>query len=222
MMLATLLLSGCAVAAFGQDAAGEGAAAHSTTTLFFARTGQSLTAPYAGTLHYLEFLQIRNRWIYPDIGYIDFAHNNYREIFIGGGRTLIDNKFASWDQELMYLQATGPAAHSASYLQPWSMLRLHFAPKLSSEIVYFPYFPLNQAAGFHHVLERAKLEYSVNKRWKFGPGYAGGNVPGGSWVSRPFVTTTISTAAGAFEFWLQRIPSGAQIQVRYALVHTSR
>lgn len=81
--------------------------AHRNT--FFARTGESLASPPIGVIHYLEFLQIRNRWIYPDIGYVDFAHNNYREFFIGGGRTLIDNKLASWDQELLYLQATGSA-----------------------------------------------------------------------------------------------------------------
>jgi len=95
---------------FAQGAAPEKeTAAAPTETLFFARTGESLASPPIGVIHYLEFLQIRNRWIYPDIGYVDFAHNNYREFFIGGGRTLIDNKLASWDQELLYLQATGSA-----------------------------------------------------------------------------------------------------------------
>lgn len=191
------------------------------TTLFFARTGQSLTGPYIGTIHYAEFLQIRNRWIYPDIGYVDFAHGDYREAFIGGGRTLIDTKFVSWDQELLYVQATGPAAGSARYLQPWSMLRLRIAPKLTSETVYFAYFPLNHTARFHQVIERAKVEYAVRKRWKIGAGYAGSD-PNGPWVNKPLITTTISTRAGSFELWLQKIPSGAQVELRYALVHAPR
>src|ERR1700680_1298952 len=120
-----------------------------TESFFLARSGESLASPHIGIIHYLEFFQIRNRWIYPDIGYVDFAHNNYREFFIGGGRTLTENKIATWDQELLYVQATGPAARGAAYLQPWSMLRVRFTPKLTNETVYFVYFPLNDAARFH-------------------------------------------------------------------------
>jgi hypothetical protein len=40
-------------------------------------------------------------------------------------------------------------------------------------------------------------------------------------VNKPFLTTTISTLAGAFEFWLQKIPAGGQVEVRYTLVDTS-
>ncbi len=187
-----------------------------------ARTSESLVTPHIGTLHYLEFFQIRDKWIYPDIGYVDFAHGNYHEFFIGGGRTLYDGKYASWDQELLYLQATGAAAGSAAYLQPWSMLRVRFTPKFTNETVYFLYLPLSDSARFHHVLERAKFEYAVKKSWKIGAGYAGVQLPGAAWVSKPLLTTTISTRAGAFEFWLQKIPGGEQVEVRYALVHASR
>jgi len=223
-MFAALLCLCSAVMSFAQDAAPDGngdAKAEPTVSFFFARTGESLVRPYIGTIHYLEFFQTRKRWIYPDIGYVDFAHGNYREFFIGGGRTLIDNKIASWDQELEYVQATGPAAHSARYLQPWSMLRVRFTPKLTSETVYFGYFPLNDSAQIHHVIERAKLEYALKKRWKIGAGYAGVKFSGVPWVNKPLITTTISTRAGAFEFWLQRIPGGEQVEVRYALIHTS-
>jgi len=187
-----------------------------------ARTGGTVIGPYVGTLHFLEFFQVRNRWIYPDLGYVDFAHGNYREFFMGGGRTLIENKIATWDQELLYVQATGPAAKSARYLQPWSMLRLRYTPKWRSEFVYFAYFPLSDSAHIHHVIERAKLEYVLKKPWKVGVGYAGVKYPGVAWVNKPFLTTTVSTRAGAFEFWLQRIPAGAQVEIRYTLIHTSR
>ena len=219
---ATLLCLGCSITTFAQGAApDEDTSATPTKTFFEARTGESLNSPHIGIIHYLEFFQIRKRWIYPDIGYVDFAHGNYREFFIGGGRTLIDNKIATWDQELLYVQATGPAAASARYLQPWSMLRVRFTPKFTSETVYFAYFPLNDSAHIHHVLERAKFEYALKKHWKIGAGYAGVKFSGVPWVNKPLLTTTISTKAGGFEFWLQKIPGGEQVEIRYALVHTS-
>jgi hypothetical protein len=219
----TFLCLGCSITTFAQGAApDEDTSATPTKSFFEARTGESLNSPHIGIIHYLEFFQIRKKWIYPDIGYVDFAHGNYREFFIGGGRTLIDNKIATWDQELLYVQATGPAAASARYLQPWSMLRVRFTPKFTSETVYFAYFPLNDSAHIHHVLERAKFEYALKKHWKIGAGYAGVKFPGVPLVNKPLLTTTISTKAGAFELWLQKIPGGEQIEFRYALIHVSR
>ena len=111
---ATLLL-GYAVSGFAQDPpADEKAPPKPTETLFFARSGESLIGPYTATIHYLEFLQIRNKWIVPDVGYIDFGHGNYREYYICGGRTLFDNKYASFDQELLYLGTSGSAAAGAN------------------------------------------------------------------------------------------------------------
>ena len=223
-MFAALLCLCGAGTSFAQDAAPNlngDTAVEPTKTFFMARAGENLSGPYVGTIHYLEFFQIRKRWIYPDIGYVDFSHGNYRELFIGGGRTLYDGKFATWDQELLYVQAMGPAAASARYLQPWSMLRVRFTPKWTNETVYFAYFPLNDSAHIHHVFERVKFEYALKKRWKIGVGYAGVKLQGVPWVNKPLITTTISTRAGAFEFWLQRIPGGEQVEVRYELIHAS-
>lgn len=223
-IFAALLCLCSTVTSFAQDGTPDkngDTTAPPTKSFFLARTGERVNAPQIGIIHYLEFFQIRKKWIYPDIGYVDFAHDNYREFFVGGGRTLYDGKFATWDQELLYLQATGPAARSASYLQPWSMVRVRFAPMLTSETVYFLYFPLNDTARFHQVIERAKLEYALKKRWKVGAGYAGTKPVGGKWLNKPFLTTTISTKAGAFEFWLQRIPGGEQVEARYVLIHAS-
>jgi hypothetical protein len=222
LKFAALVCLACANTGFAQDVApDENTPAAPTKTFFMARAGERIETPHIGIIHYLEFFQIRKKWIYPDVGYVDFAHGNYREFFIGGGRTLIDNKIATWDQELLYVQATGPTAGSAGYLQPWSMLRVRFTPKLTSETVYFPYLPLNDPARFHQVIERAKLEYALKKRWKVGAGYAGTKPVGGRCANKPFLTTTVSTKAGAFEFWLQKIPAGVQVEIRYALVLTS-
>ena len=221
--LAVLVHFACAAAAFAQNAAPTAdSPASPTLTFFLARTAQRLDSSFAGTFHYLEFFQVRHRWIYPDVGYVDFGHNNYREFFVGGGRTLIENKWASWDLELLYDQALGPAAHSAAYLQPFTILRLFFTPKLSGDAEYFAYLPLNDSAKFHQVLERAKLDYAVKRRWKIGAGYSGVNPPGAPWQNKPFVSTTISTKAGEFEFWLEKIPAGGQVELRYRLVHKSR
>jgi len=105
---AALLCLGCAVTSFAQGGApDEDTAAAPTKTFFMGRAGESLETPHIGLIHYLEFFQIRKKWIYQDIGYVDFAHGSYREFFIGGGRTLVDNKIATWDQELLYVRATG-------------------------------------------------------------------------------------------------------------------
>ena len=220
---AGLLCLGCAVAGFAQDTPpGEDAPAEPTKTFFLARSGEGLQTPHIQIIHYLEFFQERKKWIVPDIGYVDFGHGNYREFYIGGGRALIDNRRATWEQELLYVQATGPAAHGAAYLQPWSLVRLRFTPKLTSEASFFAYFPVNDPGRFHQVLERAKLEYALKKPWKVGAGYAESKPVGQRWGNKPFLTTTLSTKEGAFEFWLQKIPAGAQIEIRYVLVHTSR
>jgi hypothetical protein len=218
----------CALTSFAQDPppAGQKPEREPTTTLFFARTGEStgesLLGPYTAAIHYLEFLQIRNRWILPDIGYINFGHGNYHEYYVGGGRSLIENRYTSFDQELLYLGTAGSAAGGAKYLQPWSMLRVRFTPKFTNETVYFLYLPVNHSARFHQVLERAKFEYALQRHWKIGAGYAGVKLPGAFLINKPLLTTTISTKAGAFEFWLQKVPGGAEVQLRYALVYTSR
>ncbi|MBS1841605.1 MAG: hypothetical protein JSS69_00930 [Acidobacteria bacterium] len=174
-----------------------------------------------GTYHFLELLQFRGNWIYPDVGYIDFAHGNYRELFVGAGRTLHKGKRLTLTEELYFVQATGPAAKSARYLWPWTLVQLRFTRKFTSETLYFPYLPLNNSGHIQHVLERSKFEYAVTESWQVGVGYGGYKFADSEWQHKPFLTTTLSTRAGAFELWLQKLPDGAQIQLRYALLHSS-
>jgi hypothetical protein len=156
----------CALTCLAQDPppAGKKPEREPTTTLFFARTGEStgesLLGPYTAAIHYLEFLQIRDRWILPDIGYINFGHGNYHEYYIGGGRTLIENRYTSFDQELLYLGTAGSAAGGAKYLQPWSMLRVRFTPKFTNETVYFLYLPVNRV----HIAEALENRSGLCRR----------------------------------------------------------
>jgi hypothetical protein len=207
----------CAFHSFGQDATGT--SERSTTTIFLARTGEQIESPPSATYHFLELLQMRGRWVYPDVGYIDFARNDYREGFIGAGAMLLHNKRVTLIEELYFDQAFGSAAQSARYLQPWTMLQLRFTPKFTNETVYFPYLPLNSSGRIQQVLERSKFEYAVKKAWKAGMGYGGYRYGGLEWQNKPFLTTTLSSAAGDFEFWLQKLPGGAEVQLRYQLVH---
>ena len=192
-----------------------------TVSILSVRTGVRTDAPHSGTYHYVEFFQLRGNWIYPDFGYIDFNGTGYREVSVGAGRTLYHSDRATIAEELYFDQAVGPDAKSARYLQPWTLVDLNITKKLTTETVYFPYLPLNQSARIQHVLERAKVEYQVAKHVKVGGGYAGYKYGDGEWQSKPMIATTVSTKAGSFEFWLQKMPGGGQVQIRYTLVHTA-
>jgi len=189
-----------------------------TTTVVLAREGQRFSPQSTATLHYLEGFQIRHRWVLPDVGYIDFGHGDYREVFMGGGYTLFDGKRVSLVEEGLFVQASGSGANQARYAMPWTMLQLHLTDKFSGEAVYFPYIPLNNSGRKQHVLERAKVERKIANRWKAGAGLGGYKFADQAWSNRPFITTTFSTRWGDWEFWLQRLPENKpQFQIRYAI-----
>jgi len=189
-------------------------------TVVMALAGERTDSDPISTYHFVEVFQVRGKWIYPDIGYVDFGHNNYREFFAGGGYTLYKSKRITAIGELLYGQSLGPAAHSARWLIPWTELQYRFTSKLGVEASYFAYAPLNSTAIVQHVLERVKLEYKIKNRWKIGAGYGGKHVENKPWQNKPFLTTTIITKGGDFEFWLQRLPQNIfQVQIRYKLVH---
>jgi hypothetical protein len=189
-----------------------------TTIIVLGREGQRLSTQSTATLHYLEGFQVRHRWVLPDVGYIDFGHSDYREVFMGGGYTLYDGKHISLVEEGLFVQASGSSANQARYVMPWTMIQYHLTEKLGGEAVYFPYIPLNESARKQHVLERAKLERKISNRWKAGAGLGGYKFGDQAWSNRPFITTTISTKWGDWEFWLQRLPENKpQFQIRYAI-----
>jgi hypothetical protein len=217
MVVVLLRLIRCCI-----GSAGEGDQKSPVRSILIARTGEQFQAPHVLTYHLLEFEQDRGRWIFPDFGAVDYGHGDYREVFLGAGVTDFHNKFATLTQELYFVQDTGGAAHSARYLWPWPVFDLRFNPRLTSRVVFYPCIPLNRAAKAEYDIDHAKMEYAVNQRFTVGGGYSSSKSKGSAWVNKPFFTTTVTTREGAFEFWLQRMPGGGQLQVRYTLVHEGR
>jgi hypothetical protein len=209
-------LAACAGVTFaqGQDSAPK------TATIVMARWGERAESPAINTYHFAEVFQVRGKWIYPDIGYVDFGHNNYREFFAGGGYTLLAGKHVTAVGELLYEQALGPSTHDDRWLVPWTILQYRITSKLGGEASYFAYAPLSSTAIVQHVLERAKVEYKIKSHWKIGAGYAGKKAENSPWQNKPFLTTTLITKEGDVEFWLQRLPRNIlQIELRYKLVY---
>jgi hypothetical protein len=174
----------------------------------------------AATFRFAEVFHQSGRWVFPDVGYVDYGSSDYREFFAGFGRTLVESSKATVVGELYYLQAAGQASGSAKYVQPWVLVALRPAKRISSEMVYFPYVPLTSSARLQHVLERAKVEYAINNYLKMGAGYGAYQMRGSEWQHKPFVTATVSPPrVGDIEFWVQRVPgNGVQLQVRYLRV----
>jgi hypothetical protein len=185
-----------------------------TDNLILARIG---TRDGVATYHYGEFIQTRGKWIFPDVIYVDFGKNNYRETSIGGGIFLAPSKKLSMIQELSVVRATGSAANGATYLSPYFQLNYNFTSKILSETEYFPVFPLNKSGKIQHVLEHSKLEYDF-KHFKIGGGYAAYKCVGDKWQQKPFVAATLKAGQlGEFEFWLQHgVESLPEFHVRYS------
>ena len=176
----------------------------------------------AAAQHYLQVYQTRGKWIAPDVLYVDFGQNTYREVFVGGGRVWYNGKFLTLTHEDYLGQATGPAARGALYLLPWTKLDYRLGRKLSGNAVHFFYAPLNHAGQFHQAIERAKLEYSFSKLFKAGAGYGGSGPAGKPWQHKPMLTATVKCGSlGDVEFWLQRLP-GNHGQAWLRLVKTFR
>ena len=168
------------------------------------------------TGRFAEVFHQTGDWVFPDIGYVDFGSSDYREFFVGVGRTVVNSPKVTVIGELYYQHAAGAASEGARYLVPWGLVLYRPSPRVSGEALYFPYLPLTRTATLQHVVERAKLEYSWG-RFKAGGGYGAYQRGGGEWQHKPFVTFTVSPRkVGDLEVWLQRVPGGdVQVQLRF-------
>ena len=63
------VLAACAGVTFaqGQDSASK------TATIVMARWGERAESPAINTYHFAEVFQVRGKWVFPDIGYVDFG-----------------------------------------------------------------------------------------------------------------------------------------------------
>jgi hypothetical protein len=189
---------------------------------YYVRTGEQLQAPHVLTYGLVEYEQQRGRWTLPDLGAYDEGPTKDQLLFLGAGVDLHPAKSALLTQEIYFVQSTGPGSHGARSLWVWPVLELSFTPRLTAEAVAYPTIPLNRAAQAGFDVDRAKLEYALRRNFTVGAGYSSSICEGSAWQNKPFLTTTILSRAGSIEFWLQQMPGGGQVQVRYKLVHTGR
>jgi hypothetical protein len=192
-----------------------------STSYYIARTGEQFQAPHVMTYRLLEYTWQKGRWLVPDLGVIDYGHGNFQELFLGAGPVYYHSKRVMLTQMLYFAQDTGGAAGHARYIWPWPIANLQFTPRLSSETVAYVCAPVSKAARVQYDLDRSKLEYAFTPRITAGAGYSASKYASQPWQHKPFLTTTVTTRAGSFEFWLQKMPGGGQLQLRYLLVRTS-
>lgn len=200
------------------SALAESAEPNRPLSIYIVRTGEQLQAPHVLTYRMLEYAQERGRWIFPDIGYYDGGHANDALWFAGAGGEVYRGERITWTQELYAAQEAGSAAHNQRSLWVWPVLDLRLKPRLTSEIVAYPTLPLDRTAQWGFSVDRAKLEYAVRPHFLAGAGYSSSKCEGSPWQNKPFLTSTAINRTGAWEFWMQRIPGGAQVQLRYQLM----
>jgi hypothetical protein len=169
--------------------------------------------------HMAELVHTNGPWIIPDILYCDSNNaSEYREMFVGGGRTLIGAKHFTLTGEVYIGSSSGSKAKGELYFMPFVSAKFK-GGKFAGEIATFPYIPLNSVGKYQFVLERAKVDYSLSKIFKVGVGYGAYWSENGKWLNKPFVYPGVKMGKlGELELWLQEIPATARIFVRYKKV----
>jgi len=213
-LFAFLLLFACVQACWAEQADSQ-----RPLSIYIARTGQQLQAPHVPTYHMVEFAQMRGRWIFPDFGYYDGGHSNDRQWFVGAGAELYRSERVTFSQELYVTQEEGSAAHNQRAMWVWPVLDLRLTHRLTSQTVAYPTVPLNRSAQWAFDVDRSKLEYAFRPRFQAGAGYSSSRCSGSTWKNKPFLTATTTNRTGSWEFWLERMPGGGQVQLRYQRTH---
>lgn len=186
--------------------------------IFIVRTAEQVSSPHIITYKVLEWEQMHGRWIAPDFGYYDSGYGRDQIWFTGAGAVLYESPHVHWEQELYISQEAGPESTNRRALWIWPVVNLQPTPRISAQIAAYPTIPLNRSQRLGFDVDRAKVEWRMNSRWRAGVGYSGGMCSQQTWRSEPFVTLTRTTRVGNFEAWLQSTHSGVQMQMRYLLV----
>jgi hypothetical protein len=180
------------------------------------RTGEQLQGPQVLTYRLFEYSLQAGHRILPDIGYYDTGGLSDRIIF-GGGGVEYKNRHIDYTQILYAAEETGPSAHHQRTLWIWPVIDSTYTPRLTSEVALYPTIPINHAARWGFDIDRAKMEYAFGPHFKAGAGLSACVGATTSWTNKPLATATFTNRGGAWEFWLERMPGGAQIQLRYSL-----
>jgi hypothetical protein len=193
------------------------------TDVVVLRTALAAQHPFRTNYRLIEWNQQRGRWLLPDIGYYDNGYFGHQLWFGGGGAELIHGPRLVWTEELYANQAAGKGTHNERMFWFWTVFDLKLRRNLTAQIVGYPTLPLNHSQDWGLDIDRTKLEWEFKRDWKIGPGYAATSFADkGVWDSRPFVTFTHKSGIHTYELWAERIPSGAQFQLRYMMVRDEK
>lgn len=185
---------------------------------YVVRTGEQLQAPHVLTYRLVEYAQQRGRWIVPDVGYWDEGGTADQLWFAGGGVEAIHSRHITWTQILYFAQEAGSKARNQHDLLIWPVVDLRFHPRWIGQAVIYPTIPLNQSARWALDVDRVKVEYEVTRKLNVGAGYSATVGANTSWTNKPLLTATLHHRTGDWEMWLERMPGGAQVQLRYQIV----
>lgn len=206
---------GVLVLCLSQFVFGESSRDQPVKNIYVLRGAVNLATPQMN-YRLVEWAQVRGRWVVPDIGYHDTGDGQDQLWFAAVGRVMVQRPRVSWLQQVYFAQEAGPKARSQRSMWLWPIVDVNMPRRLAIEVVPYPTVPLDAAQRWGFNIDRAKLE-RVGQRWNWGAGYQGGIYGGQDWVSKPFVLVTRKSRMGALETWWQRLPDGAQMQLRYRL-----
>jgi hypothetical protein len=206
----------------GSALAAEPSPSHPVKNIYVVRFGEQLNEPHIVTYRMVEWAQKRGRWIFPDIGYKDTGYARDQLWFVAGGAQVVHKDQFGWTQELYFTQEAGAESHNKRSMWIWPVVDARFPHRLTSQIVPFSTIPLDRAQRWGFDVDRARLEWAASSRWITGAGYSGGICKQRTWQSRPFISLKRRTSMGDVDLWAQRIPDGAQLQVRWMLVRDER
>ncbi|UWZ84179.1 hypothetical protein [Occallatibacter riparius] len=193
----------------------ETAQEHPVHNIIIVRGAVDLTSPQMN-YRFAEWAQARGRWIIPDFAYRDTDGGKDQLWLAAVGGQMINKPRVRWIQQVYFSQEAGSESHNKRALWIWPVVDVNPSRKLALEVVPYPTIPLNAAQRWAFTFDRAKLE-RVGQTWNVGLGYQGGVCGGEDWKSKPFVLVTRKSRLGNLETWWQRLPDGAQVQLRYRL-----
>ena len=194
---------------------GETAQERPVHNIIIVRGAVDLTSPKMN-YRMVEWAQARGRWIVPDLVYRDNGSGKDQLWLAAVGRQVINRPRVRWTQQVYFSQEAGSDSHNKRAMWIWPVVDVNMPRKLALEVVPYPTIPLDAAQRWAFTFDRAKME-RVGRKWNVGLGYQGGVCGGEDWASKPFVLVTRKSRAGNLETWWQKIPDGAQVQLRYRL-----